>query len=321
MEELRPFSPRSRQMKTVRNVVTKPVEKRAVRRRGLAAVAGGRDGRTLIEQARPPVPGPGELVVRRQTLALSGVHLALVTGTAGPGRLPSDGTHLGAVGDAGTVIATGDGVTRFAVGDEVFGRLRPSGAAWTPYVLTADGPHVELRPDALEPGAAAALVEGGMAAKTIVRAASVQTGQTALVIGTNGRVGIVLVPLLVEAGVSVIATARPGDEAYIRSLGAAETIKDGARDAMEAIAEHPDVDLLVDLVSFAEPYFATARAIPCTGALVGAGAAQDADDRPPAIGIPRIELSAEPGDLVELAQRALDSARDWAAGSSTAVAA
>jgi NADPH:quinone reductase-like Zn-dependent oxidoreductase len=308
-------------MKAVRNVMSKPVEERPARRGRLAAVRDDLGRRARVEQATPPTPGPGELVVRRRTLALSGVHLALVTGTAGPGRLPSDGTHLGALGDAGTVIATGEGVTRFAVGDEVFGRLRPPGAAWTPYVLTADGPHVELRPDALEPGAAAAVVEGGLAAKTIVRAAAVQAGQTALVIGTNGRVGIVLVPLLVEAGVSVLATARAGDEAYVRSLGAAQTIEEGGRDALEAIIEHPDVDLLVDLVSFAEPYFATARAVPCGGVLVGAAVGENAHAPTAAFGIPRIPLSAEPGELLALAQRALDGDRAAAAGPSIAAAA
>jgi NADPH2:quinone reductase len=259
-------------------------------------------GRIPVQQATPPTPGPGELVVRPRPCVLSGVHLALVAGTAGPGRLPSDGAHLGALGDAGTVIAIGDGVTRFAVCDEVFGQLRAPGRAWAPYVLTdADGPHVERRPDALEPGAAAALVEGGLTAKTIVRAAGVEPGQTALVIGTAGRVGLVLVPLLVEAGVSVIATAAPGDAEYVRALGVAETIADG--DVMEVIADHPDVDLLVDLVGFPEPYFTTARAVPSSGTLVG----PRGDARPHEPGLPHIQLSVEPGDLRDLAQRALDA--------------
>jgi NADPH2:quinone reductase len=203
----------------------------------------------------------------------------------------------------------------------VFGLLRTPGSAWTPYVLTTEGPHVELRPDALEPGAAAALVEGALAAKTIVRAAGVLLGQTALVIGTTGRVGIVLVPLLVEAGVSVIATATPADEAYVRRLGAAETIEDSARASMDAMASHPDIDLLVDLVNFDEPYFATARAVPCCGALVGAGRVQDTQDRPAGPGIPRIQLCAEPGDLLQLAQRAGSCYHGWAAGAEIAVAA
>jgi NADPH:quinone reductase len=304
-----------------RRVLTKPVDKRAAGRPRIAAVADDPHGRLRVDPAPPPAPGPGELVVRRRPLALSGVHLALVTGTAGPGRLPSDGTHLGAVGDAGTVIATGDGVTRFAVGDEVFGRLRGPGAAWTPYVLVdADAPHVELRPHALEPGAAAALVEGGLTAKTIVRAAGVQSGQTALVIGPTGRVGIILVPLLVEAGVSVIATATPADARYVRSLGAAETIEDGAGDPMEALANRPDVDLLVDLVNFADPYFATVRSVQSSGTLVGALPNTEADGSLRKFGIPRIQLSAEHGDLLELAQRALGSDHDTA-GPSIAIAA
>jgi NADPH:quinone reductase-like Zn-dependent oxidoreductase len=241
------------------------------------------------------------------------VHLALVTGTAGPGRLPSDGTHLGAVGDAGTVIATGDGVTRFAVGDEVFGQLRAPGAPWTPYVLVdAGAPHVELRPHALEPGAAAALVEGGLTAKTIVRAADVRPGQTALVIGPTGRVGIVLVPLLAEAGVTVIATATPADARYVRSLGAAETIEGGAGDPIDVLANLPDADLLVDLVNFADPYFTTVRSLQSSGTLVGALPNTEVDGWSRGPGIPRIQLSAEHGDLLELARRALGSDHDAA---------
>jgi NADPH:quinone reductase-like Zn-dependent oxidoreductase len=307
------------------SVLTKPVQKRTPRRGWITAVQ-DRPHRPLhAQRAVPPpaplTPGPGELVVRRRPLALSGVHLALVAGTAGPGRLPSDGTHLGALGDAGTVVATGEGVTRFAVGDEVFGRLRAPGAAWAPYVLIdADGPHVEHRPYALEPGAAAALVEGGLTAKTIFRAAGVQVGQTALVIGATGRVGIVLVPLLVEAGVFVIATASPADAPYVRWLGAAETIEGGAAEAMDALDRNPDIDLLVDLVNFADPYFAAARSIPSCGTLVGALPCSEADPRSCEFGIPRIQLSAEPGDLLELAQRALEHDHG-SAGPSFAVAA
>src|SRR5258705_11740800 len=96
VNEVQSFSLPGAAMITVgnRRVLTKPVDKRAAGRPRIAAVADDPHGRLRVDPAPPPAPGPGELVVRRRPLALSGVHLALVAGTAGPGRLPSGGTAL-----------------------------------------------------------------------------------------------------------------------------------------------------------------------------------------------------------------------------------
>jgi NADPH2:quinone reductase len=208
---------------------------------------------------------------------------------------------------AGTVIAAGDRVTRFAVGDEVFGHFPAESWSWVQAPCartTADGAHIELRPEGLDPLAAAALAGAGLAATTLLRAAGPRPGQTAVLIGATCGVGTALVPLLSEAGVHVIAGATPEDDAYVRSLRAAETFEYASDDPVaDALTLYPDVDLLVDLVSFDEPYFITAAAR--HGKIVTAlPAAQE-----PGIGMPRIGISAEPGDLAALAQRALERRR------------
>jgi NADPH2:quinone reductase len=215
-------------------------------------------------------PGPGEILVRVQACDLNDVaHAPSICG----------------IDAAGTVIAAGDHVTRFAVGDEVFGHFVADSRARGPGLCartTADGPLVERRPDGLEPLAAVALAEGGLTAKTILRAAELRPGQTAVVIGATSAAGTVLVPLLTEAGAHVIGYA---------------TV-DPVADALES---HPDADLVVDLVSFGEPYFITAAAPHGTIVSTCPGS-----EKP---GIPRIGISAEPGDLASLAQRALGRRR------------
>jgi NADPH:quinone reductase-like Zn-dependent oxidoreductase len=236
-----------------------------------------------------------------QACGLNHFDEALRTGAMS--QLSADGApYVRGTEAAGTVIAAGDRVTRFAVGDEVFGHFLTD--SWARVKArcartTANGPHVERRPEGLDPSAAAALAEGGLTAKTILRAAELRPGQTALVIGATSRAGTVLVPLLAEAGAHVIATATPDDDDYVRSLGAADTIQSTtANPVADALASHPDVDLLVDLVTFGEPYFITADAQHGTIVSAFPGA-----DEP---GIPRIAISAEPGDLAALAQRTLD---------------
>jgi NADPH2:quinone reductase len=203
---------------------------------------------------------------------------------------------------AGTVIAAGDRVSRFAVGDDVFGHFL--GESWASEQArfartTADGPYVERRPEGLDPVAAAALAHDGLTAKTIVRAAELRPGQTALVIGATSRAATVLVPVLADAGAQVIAGATPDEADYVRELGAADTIQYTTADPVaDALASRPDADVLIDLVSFNEPYFITAHA--------RHGTIVTARPRPDEPGIPRIAITAEPGDLNELAQHALD---------------
>jgi hypothetical protein len=150
----------------------------------------------------------------------------------------------------------------------------------------AGGPHIELRPAGLDPLAAAALARAGLTAMTILRAAKLKPGRTAVVIGAASETGAILTSLLAETGAQVIASGT-------------ETIDFTAADpVLEALTAHPDVDLLVDLVSFGEPYFTTARA--------RYGTIVTALPRAYEPGIPRIGISAEPGELASLAQRAVD---------------
>jgi NADPH:quinone reductase len=259
-----------------------------------------------LEPSSPP--RPGEILVRVQACGLNDVDDAHSTGAVS--QLSAHGApNVCGMGVAGTVIAAGDGVTRFAVGDEVFGHFPAESWTWVQAPCaraTADGAHIELRPEGLDPLAAAALAEAGLTAKTILRAAALGPGQSALVIGATSGTATMLVPLLAEAGVHVIAAATPDDDAYVRSLGAAETVKYATADPVSyALVRHPDVDLVVDLVSFDEPYFIT------TGTTQGTivTALPDAGAGAGELGIPRIRISAEPGDLAALAQRALDGSQ------------
>jgi NADPH2:quinone reductase len=252
------------------------------------------------QELRSSSPGPGEILLRVQACGLN--HVAHALGSGAVSQPSAHGApNICGIGAAGTVIAAGDRVTRYAVGDDVFGHFPAESWAWVQAPCartTADGPHVERRPEGLDPLAAVALAEAGLTAQTILRAAELQPGQTALVIGATSRAGMLLMPLLAEAGAYVIAGATPDDENYVRSLGAADTIEyTTAYPVADALAAHPDVDLLVDLVSLGEPYFITAAAR--HGTLV------TALPRAEGPGLPHIEISAEPGDLAALAQRAL----------------
>jgi NADPH:quinone reductase-like Zn-dependent oxidoreductase len=117
---------------------------------------------------------------------------------------------------AGTVDAVGSKVAGVAVGDEVAAWLPGLGgygeyalaAAWTP------------KPSHVPWSAAGALPVSGEAAVGVLRQLGVQAGETVLILGAGGSVGIVATQLAVRQGLKVIGAVGAHDEALVRELGA-----------------------------------------------------------------------------------------------------
>jgi len=77
-----------------------------------------------------------------------------------------------------------------------------------------------------------------------------------VVAGATGGVGSIAVQLAAQRGATVIATAKPGDEAFVRELGASTTVDYSSGDVAEAIrALYPDgVTALIDTVNRGEAF-------------------------------------------------------------------
>jgi len=87
--------------------------------------------------------------------------------------------------------------------------------------VVADGPHVARIPDGLDPATAGVLTLAATAASTLVDTTDPKPGETVLVCGATGGVGTIALQLLRARGVTVIATAAPGEETdHVRSHGA-----------------------------------------------------------------------------------------------------
>jgi NADPH:quinone reductase-like Zn-dependent oxidoreductase len=156
---------------------------------------------------------------------------------------------------AGTVVAAGSEVTRFAVGDEVFGWVpvaRPTihAGAFAEYVAIAQGVAIAHRPAELTRAIAATLPLSGAAAHTAIGAVSARPGAVVLVAGATGGVGRYAVALAAHAGATVIATGLPDDEPSLRALGAELVVGYEAAGVAAVTARYPGgIDGLVYLVA------------------------------------------------------------------------
>jgi NADPH2:quinone reductase len=139
----------------------------------------------------------------------------------------------------GTVAAVGARVERIAVGDRVYSYsyANPKGGYYAEYVAVSAG-KVALVPDSLDERSAGALPALGLTAlQGVDDALEVAEGQTVLVHGASGNVGMLAVQFAKHRGARVLATASgPDGVAFARRLGADEVI-DGRRDDIVAAAK------------------------------------------------------------------------------------
>jgi NADPH:quinone reductase-like Zn-dependent oxidoreductase len=208
---------------------------------------------------------------------------------------------------AGVVERVGAEVTGLAEGDEVYRYLfKPvvGEGAYAEYV-SAPASIVAKKPESVGFAEAAALPTPGLAAMDLLDAVNLGEGETVLIVGATGGVGSYAVQLAAQRGAHVIATARSSNEAFVRELGAVETIDHTKEDLVESVlVTHPDgIEAVVDVVSDREALGRLAGLVKRGGSVATSVYAADADSLAKR-GIEATNISAGPDArrLTELAR-------------------
>jgi len=118
---------------------------------------------------------------------------------------------------AGTVVAIGSAVSRFAVGDEVYGMSRGSFAEYAAVLEDK----LAIKPVNLSFEQAAVVpISGGTALQAVVDSGHLEAGQKVLVLGASGGVGSYAVQLAKALGAEVTGVSSTAKLDLVRSLGA-----------------------------------------------------------------------------------------------------
>jgi NADPH:quinone reductase-like Zn-dependent oxidoreductase len=178
-----------------------------------------------VAEVPTPEPIPTEVQVRVEAAGVNPVDFKTRAGAGVAGVLGAPPVRIG-WDVSGVVSAIGGGVTRFRVGDEVFGMPwfpRPAGA-YAEYV-TAPSRHFAAKPHALSHEEAAALPLAGLTAwQIVVETIQLEAGADLLIHGAAGGVGHLAVQVAKARGANVIATARAEQASWLRQLGADEVL-------------------------------------------------------------------------------------------------
>ena len=174
-----------------------------------------------LEEVPDPSPGPGQVLVRVKAIGVNPVETYIRSGAyARKPSLPfTPGSDVG-----GLVEAVGPNVTSVKKGDRVYTHGTATGAYAGAAVC--DEPHVHPLPDRLSFQQGAAMgVPYGTAWRALCLRAQARPGETVLVHGASGGVGIAAVQIARAYGLRVIGTAGTDKGmTLVREQGAAEVL-------------------------------------------------------------------------------------------------
>jgi len=193
-----------------------------------------------IREVPAPQAGPGEIRVRVTAAGLNPMDWIM---TADAGTAARFGLSLPAgfgTDYAGMVDQAGDGVTGFAPGDRVFGGALSRAVA--DFVVVAAAGDVAANeahhtPDGVDDRTAATLAIAGRTAAAALAVVSPGPGDTVLIGGAAGGVGVFAVQLARIAGARVIGTGSAASSDFLRGLGAEPVAYgDGRADRVRVLA-------------------------------------------------------------------------------------
>jgi NADPH:quinone reductase-like Zn-dependent oxidoreductase len=244
----------------------------------------------VFEDAPVPTPATGDVLIQVDAAGITPTELdwpSTWVDRTGADRAPVIPAHE----VCGTVVGLGYGTSGFAPGDEVFGL-----SDWYRDGAAAEFVAVEARNVARKPAKCTSIEAASLAlaALTAWQAlfdhGGLTRGDTVIVTGATGGVGVFALQLAATAGARVVAVAH-GDRAdAARELGATEVV---AADGEGWVRDLGVVDLIVDFVGGA-----------VLDALVGgAGAKQAVSVVAPGDGIDFFVVEADRATLTELARR------------------
>ncbi|MDA1326554.1 MAG: NADPH:quinone oxidoreductase family protein [Proteobacteria bacterium] len=241
--------------------------------RGLMLHELGEPENLSLEEISTPNPSPGEVLVDIHAAAVNFPDLLTIQGKY---QVRPDLPFIPGKEGAGIVAAIGGGVTHVTPGDRVMVQVE-----YGTFAEQAVVPQHEcyILPDAIPLDQAAAL---GIAFQTayfaLVDRARIKAGETVLVTGASGSVGIAAIQLAKVFGATVIAgLTTPSKEAVAREAGAdhvidlsGDNLKDAIRDRIFAVTDGAGVDVVIEIVG-GEVFTGALRALKFRGRLVVVG--------------------------------------------------
>ncbi len=185
-----------------------------------------------LQRVAQPVPADDEVLVKIHAATATATGMSARTGTPFIARLfsgltkPRKQNSILGVEFAGEIAAIGKDVTKFAVGDAVFGMTgATTPGAYAEFKCMSEAGAMLKKPAEISDNAAAAIVEGGLTAINFLHNhANIQPDQKVLIYGASGSIGTAAVQVAKHFGATVTAVCSAANFALVQSIGADHVI-------------------------------------------------------------------------------------------------
>lgn len=211
-----------------------------------------------------PTPGTNDVLIRVHASAVSradGMMRAGLPRFARPflgwGRPRHDlaGTCL-----SGEVIATGSAVSRFSVGDPVYGMAGLTFSANASHICMDENGVLMRKPDALSHEEAAVMGDGAITSFNFLHeVAELRAGEKVLILGAAGSLGTAAVQIAAAMGADVSGTCSARNAGLVASLGATRVIDYATRDFTKSTDRYDVIYDTLGVSSFGEAKKALTR--------------------------------------------------------------
>ena len=199
---------------------------------------GAPEGLTVIDLPDPD-PGAGEVRIATEAIGVGGVDAVILSGALAAYGFRSG--HVLGREIAGTVTAAGDGGDPAWLGRRVWAFTGGGGGGYAEQAVAPVETLVPL-PEPLTPIDAVTLGSSGVVAHFALRHAHFTPGESVLVRGAAGGIGIMTVQLATGAGAIAVTTSSPERGQRLRELGATHVLN--------RAGDGPDTyDVVVDVIA------------------------------------------------------------------------
>ncbi len=206
-------------------------------------------GPEVMQMATGPVPQPrpGEVIVQVQAAGVNRPDVAQRSGNYPP---PKDASPILGLEVAGTVVALGEGVTGFTIGDKVCGLA--NGGGYAEYCSLPEGQTLPV-PERYDFVKAAALPETFFTVwANLFQMAGLTEGESVLIHGGSSGIGTTAIQLAKAFGAEVYTTAGSAEKCdACQKLGAKRAINYREEDFVEVVkaeTQSKGVDVILDMI-------------------------------------------------------------------------
>ena len=211
----------------------------------MQAIVTTRDTPLALHTVERPQPGPQEVLIE---VKAAGINRADLVQRAGFYPPPPGAPDTMGLECSGVVAATGEGVTRWSVGDRVCALM--AGGGYAEFVSVDEGSILPI-PDNLDFVESACLPEAMMTVwANVFQRCQLQPGETFLCQGGTSGIGVMAIQMARHIGAGEVLTTAGSDEKcqVARDLGADLAINYRAADFAEAVKARGGADVILDMV-------------------------------------------------------------------------